>query len=431
MINTHCLPIIYFCTLLTIFSGLHPTPASGTDDITSTKTILIQQQKKVRRLNKGIEEQTKRITQTKKEEGNLLSELDAIDERLQEESRQLYTLKSLLMEKELVLRDSELEVTQVAEKKMQQQGPVKERLTAYYRVGDIGIMNLLFSASSLPDLINFKEYFHRVVQHDQKIIAGYRQAINKLHEANAIKQQKNILLTKTIDDITSQQQKLALTRAKRVTLLNRVKTEKKLYNRAVEEMREAANDLANTIKQLKRDVAPKPQQTTKKYPNLHSPKKRRPKGSQLPALKGIAAKKGLLPPPVDGTITTSFGRSITEKFGIATFQNGIDINTTPGAEVHAIYDGSIAYAGVLRGYGNMVIIDHGGQYYSLSSQISKLHTEEGVKVKQGETIGIMGDTKGLLAEGLHFEIRYGTTPQDPLLWLDGSKLKLKTPKTTP
>ena len=417
--------------MLTGFFGAYTTAAADTDDIANTKSKILQQQKKVYRLKQGIEEQTKRITQTKKKEGNILSELDAIDERLQEESRQLYTLKSLLKEKELALRDSELEAAMIAEKKTQRQGPVIDRLTAYYRVGDIGVMNLLFSASSLPDLINFKEYFHRVLQHDQQMIDNYRETIVKLNAANTDRQHKNALLTKTIEDISAQKRKLDLTRAERVTLLNRVKTEKKLYTRAVQEMEDAANDLATTIKKLKMAAIPEQPQTTKKYPHLQSPKKRRPQGSQSPPLTGFAAKKGFLPPPVDGTITNSFGRNITQKFGIATFQNGIDITTKPGAKVQAIFDGTIAFAGILRGYGNMVIIDHGGQYYSLSSQISKLHTEEGVKVKQGQTIGIMGETKGLLAEGLHFEIRYGTQPQDPLLWLDGSKLHLKDSKTTP
>jgi len=431
MTNIRFLTIISIYTLLTLISGQHQIHASETDDIAKTENLIFQQQKKAKRLEQGIEEQTKNIIKTKKKEGNILTELDTIDERLQEENRQLYTLKSLLTEKELALHDSELEVLKLDEQKKLHQDPVKERLIAYYRVGDIGIMNLLFSASSLPDLINFKEYFHRVVLHDQEIIEGYRQAINKLHLANADRQDKNILLTKTIDDISAQQKKLALTRAERVDLLKRVKTEKKLYNRAVEEMRAAADELANTIKKLKKDASPQPQKPQKEYPDLQSPKKRRPQGANLAELTGFAAKRGLLPPPTTGIITTSFGRNITEKFGITTFQNGIDFSTTPGTEVHAIYEGTVAFAGVLRGYGNMVIIDHGGQYYSLSSQISKLHTEEGATVKEGDTIGIMGDTKGLLVEGLHFEIRYGTIPQDPLAWLDGSKIKLKKSKATP
>lgn len=412
-----------FWLLLALLYALQSPVATGAENISNAKSKLLQQQKKAHRLQQGIEEHSKRISQTKKKEGALLSELGQIDSRLQDEQRQLQALNALLGEQEQALHETESKVALVSAEKSGRQGPVQERLAAYYRVGDIGVMNLLFSASSLPELLKFKEYFHRVVQHDEEIINGYRQTLDKLRQARAELLHKKEQLVKTIAGITAQQQKLAFTRAERVTLLNRVKTEKKLYSRAVQEMQDAANDLAETIKKLKKAAVQKPAPVTKKYPNLQSPKKRRPKGRAQPTSSGFAAMKGHLPPPVEGTVITRFGSNIATKFGITTFQNGIDITAESGAEVHAVHDGTVAFAGILRGYGNMVIIDHGGQYYSLSSRIAKLRTEEGVTVKSGQTIGILGNTQDLLAEGLHFEIRYGTTPQDPLPWLDTGKLK--------
>ncbi|MFC1513078.1 murein hydrolase activator EnvC family protein [Thermodesulfobacteriota bacterium] len=431
MTNSRFMLITTFCALLTALLGLHPSLAPGAETIDNAKNQLLQQQKKAHRLQQGIKEHSQRISQTKKEEKNLLSELDGIDKRLGDESKQLQGLNSLLFEQEQALRNTENEFAQVAENKAQRQGPVQERLAAYYRVGDIGIMNLLFSASSLPELLKFKEYFHRVVQHDQEIIDGYRQTLSKLNQAHTDLQHQKEQLIQTIASITGQQQKLAYTRAERITLLNRVKTEKKLYSRAVQEMQGAAKDLAATIKKLQKATAPKPTPPAKKYPHLQSPKKRKPQASPSPTLHGFAASKGYLPPPVEGTVTTNFGRNITAKFGITTYQNGIDISTKPGAEVLAVHDGIVAFAGILRGYGNMIIIDHGDQYYSLSSRIAKLRSEEGVKVSKGQTIGIMGATEGLLAEGLHFEIRHGTKAQDPLIWLDANKLKHKNPTATP
>ncbi len=425
MATTRPLPII---CLFAVAIGLLPSPAPGADEITSPKNTLLQQQKKVQRLQQGIEEHTKRITQTKAQESNLLSELEAIDKRLHDERSQLQSLNTMLAEQEQALRDTETEVTQVSGEKSQRQGPVKERLAAYYRVGDIGVMNLLFSASTLPDLLKFKEYFHRVVQHDQMIICGYRQTLEKLGHASTDLQIKKKNLVQIIDSISTQQQRLDRTRAERLTLLNRVKTEKELYSRAVQEMQQAADDLVATITKLKKTATEQQPSPTKEYPDLQSPKKKRPQsGEQRATGKGFAAQKGRLPPPVDGTVTTRFGNNVTEKFGIATFQNGIDITTASDAEVHAVHDGTVVFTGILRGYGNLVIIDHGDEFYSLSSRIAKLQVEEGVKVQRGQAIGTMGDIEGLLAEGLHFEIRYGTKPQNPLLWLDASKLKQARP----
>ena len=86
-------------------------------------------------------------------------------------------------------------------------------------------------------------------------------------------------------------------------------------------------------------------------------------------------------------------------------------------EIRAVYDGRVIHSGYLRGYGNLMIIDHGQQYFSLISRAATFNKKEGTKVKSGEIIGVTGEGDPLYGEGLHFEIRKGSTPEDPLLWL--------------
>ncbi|MDT8335130.1 MAG: peptidoglycan DD-metalloendopeptidase family protein, partial [Desulfurivibrionaceae bacterium] len=150
-----------------------------------------------------------------------------------------------------------------------------------------------------------------------------------------------------------------------------------------------------------------------------SPKKRRP-GSP----RSFSTKKGRLPPPVRGAVTTFFGKSKQGKFGIVTRADGIDIKTLAGSEIRAIHAGKVVYSDRLKGYGNLIIIDHGHQYYSLISRAAELYKKEGEAVTAGEAIGIMDEGGGLLGEGLHFEIRHGTTPLDPLDWLNRDQLNL-------
>jgi septal ring factor EnvC (AmiA/AmiB activator) len=86
-------------------------------------------------------------------------------------------------------------------------------------------------------------------------------------------------------------------------------------------------------------------------------------------------------------------------------------------EIKAVYDGKIIHAGYLRGYGNLVIIDHGQQYFSMIARIADIYKKEGTRIKQGEILGMTGEVDVLYGDGLHFEIRKGSTPEDPLLWL--------------
>ena len=91
-------------------------------------------------------------------------------------------------------------------------------------------------------------------------------------------------------------------------------------------------------------------------------------------------------------------------------------------EIKAVYDGKIIHSGYLRGYGNLMIIDHGQQYFSLLSRAADFYSKEGTKVEKGEIVGMTGDGDPLYGEGLHFEIRKGSKPEDPLLWLKKNSL---------
>jgi len=282
------------------------------------------------------------------------------------------------------------------------------------------MMNVIFSASSLPDLINIREYFERLIQHDQQIINDYRAKIDQLNEAKvALTREKDHLLT-VIAGVEEQKKRLTATRQERMALLNRVKTEKTLYQMALLEMQDAAEHLNFTMKQLEEKHAIQLTKVEREERLLRSSKKNRP-GSQY----GFASLKGRLDPPVPGTVTTYFGKNTKGRFGITTYANGIDIKTEPGTEIRAVYDGRVVYAGSLRGYGNLLIVDHGDQYYSLVSRAAELFKKEGDSVQAGEVIGTMSDQEGLISEGLHFEIRHGTEPENPLHWINNAKLKIK------
>ena len=293
---------------------------------------------------------------------------------------------------------------------------IKKRLAAFYRMGDIGLMNVTFSAGTLPDLINFKEYFHHLLKYDQQVISDYRQKIETLITIRqALEEDKGKLLG-FIVTVKQEENQLATVRKERMVLLAKVNTEKKLFERAIEEMEEASSRLTEKLAELREKLL-NSRQGQKRY--YSSPKKRRP-GSAT----GFSGMRGRLIPPVRGSVTTYFGKNNQGKFGITTYADGINIKALSGSEIYAIFNGKVVYAGQLKGYGNLIIIDHGEQYYSLISRAAEIYKKEGEIVSTGEVIGIMGEQGGLLGEGLHFEIRYGTEPENPLKWVNKRLLKM-------
>jgi septal ring factor EnvC (AmiA/AmiB activator) len=391
-----------------------PTPADAK---------IIEEQKKIQRLKKGIEDQKSRVQTTKKQESSLLTELERLNGHIQNEGDKLTRLKKDLSKHEQLMAAKQEEAAQAKEAKEQAKRHIKKRLNSFYRMGDIGVMNVIFSASELPDLLAFREYFDALLKRDQNVIRQYREKVAMLEKTQTALHQEKQALVETITKVKGQEEQLASTREERMRLLKKVKTEKQLYQLALTELEGAADRLTNTLEKLKTDAAKARQ------------KEVRPKESRATATSksrpgdlGFAAQKGRLAPPAPGTVTTLFGKSVQNKFGITTFANGIDIKTAPGTEITAIYEGNVIYAKFLRGYGNLLIIDHGGQYISLVSRAAKFFKEEGDTVNRGEVVGIMSDQEGLLGEGLHFEIRHGTKPENPLLWVKKAKLTVKATK---
>jgi septal ring factor EnvC (AmiA/AmiB activator) len=127
----------------------------------------------------------------------------------------------------------------------------------------------------------------------------------------------------------------------------------------------------------------------------------------LPALP-LRPFRGDLDWPVDGTVRRRFGR--------ASASNGIEITATEGSNVQAIHDGVVAFAGDFSGFGNLVIVEHGPQTFSLYGDLLDLNVKKGARLEHGQAVGTVGPMPSGSA-GLYFELRVDGQPVDPLQWL--------------
>ena len=129
----------------------------------------------------------------------------------------------------------------------------------------------------------------------------------------------------------------------------------------------------------------------------------------------FANLRGELPRPAEGSLAQSFGEQIHPRFHTRTVQSGILVTTEPGAQVQAVADGRVVFADSYQSYGPMVILDHGGGFFSLYTHLRVFTVAKGQTLHAGEGVGSAGDTP----EGprLGFEIRHMAQPQDPQKWL--------------
>jgi len=120
---------------------------------------------------------------------------------------------------------------------------------------------------------------------------------------------------------------------------------------------------------------------------------------------------------VKGKIISKYGPSSTGDYKSFTFQKGIDIKVERGEPVKSVFKGEVMFAQWLKGYGNLMIIDHGDNYYTLYAHVEEIFKRKGETVKTGDVIATAGDTGSIKGMCLHFEVRHHGKPENPMKWL--------------
>ena len=142
----------------------------------------------------------------------------------------------------------------------------------------------------------------------------------------------------------------------------------------------------------------------------------------LSSLVQNGAADGGTPPwlwPVSGQISSEFGGRSSPYGRSWEFHPGLDIRATSGTPVTATGSGVVVFAGRMSGYGNMVVVDHGFELKTVYAHLSAVYTDVGQRVQAGEVVGAVGQTGRATGPHLHYEVRVGTAPVDPLCYLDG------------
>jgi septal ring factor EnvC (AmiA/AmiB activator) len=173
---------------------------------------------------------------------------------------------------------------------------------------------------------------------------------------------------------------------RRVVLLMKIHKEKEFYETAVKELQLAAENLKETLASLDRNEEEKPL-----------------------ALPGrFEEAQGKLPLPLPGKIIKHAGRNGSK---------GIFIEASSVDKVKAVFPGRVDFSGPLRGYGQVMVINHGSRYFTVSAQLGQRNKQEGDSVAAGEVIGSIGQGGEWKGATLYFEIRMGSGNLDPLKWL--------------
>jgi len=320
-------------------------------------------------------------------ERSLLRELDTLERALATSDRHVAALdgEAQKLAEELATLEAERAAAQVRRDEALERYSLRVRALARMPAG--ARLLLLSGLQSLGDFLRTNRVLRWVAEHDRKVhtaLVGETARLDTLVNGLAVRQAR---LTALADETRRERDAAAAQRNDRLTLVREALADRAHLGREHNAARAA---LVTMLERVER------------------------KGPQSAA---FVANRGRLPWPAPGPLGTRFGQQIDVAFGTETTHSGIDIRAAAGTPVQAVAVGVVVYADWLPGFGQVVIIDHGDDYHSVSAHLSTMSVTLGGEVAAGTLVGTVGDSGSLRGPLLYFEIRHGGIAEDPLLWL--------------
>jgi septal ring factor EnvC (AmiA/AmiB activator) len=268
---------------------------------------------------------------------------------------------------------------------------LRPRLASRSRMGRAGELAVLLSAPSLPELVKRRYLLDLILRRDAALVAAARVAWAERERARAAREAEAGRLAAAAASLLTLREQATARREERETLLAALRTARGFHERAAAEAATQARALAAFVSTL--------------------PARAGPRGA------GFAQRKGKLRLPAPGTVSVGFGKVINPRFNTVTVQHGLDVDAPAGAPVVAVAAGRVVHAGWFKGYGNLLIVDHGDGYHTLVAHLASMRTAMGEEVEAGDVLGTVGDSGSLKGPYLYFELREKGKPVDPRPWL--------------
>lgn len=362
-------------------------------------------------VKKEIKEKKLLLRKTAKVEQEVSGELLEIDRNLKEKQAQLANLNRDLHGAEQNISKTGKEIEAVKGEVERKKQEIQRRLVSVYKAGEIGNLRMLYSSESFPQMVENLRYMKSVIGNDRRLFAEYNAKIAELSalktklEADANRKER------LMAGIGHKKQEIEDEKEIKAAYLSKVRQDKQGYLASIRELQVNARRLQSMVEKLeamsRKSYTPKGEKGASKG--------LQPEHPPVPD-KGFGSQRGRLAMPVGGEVVGRFGRHKHPEFNSYTVSNGISIAAPSGADIRAVHDGKVIFADYFKGYGNMVIVDHGGGFFSLYAHASRIAKRVGAQVARNEVVASVGDVDSPRGSMLYFELRYQGRPVDPGPW---------------
>ena len=341
-------------------------------------------------LQRRAEEQQAKTNEASAKVESVSERLRQIQEDLRVATAEYKEVKSQLDDVEDKISDN-TELLQKTEADLKVKNKkLQRRVRDIYINGQISYVDVLFGAKDFSDLVTRMDVLKRIIKHDYDLIMKVKEEKATVEKTRVQLEEDKAQAESLVADAQVKKSRMEDKEAEQKVLLDQAVYDRDTSERAYEELMAASEEVANMIRRSQMSAA---------------------------GYSGAPAGAGGMVWPISGPITSEFGWRTHPIFGTSRFHSGLDIGGDYGMPIYAAAGGTVIYAGWISGYGNAVIIDHGGGVTTLYGHNDSLNVSEGESVAQGQVIAMCGSTGNSTGPHCHFEVRENGEPVSPYGYL--------------
>lgn len=287
----------------------------------------------------------------------------------------------------------ELQVAALVPRIERQKSDLRKRLVALYRLGGLSYLRMLLALDGDRNPIEAMSMLSYLVSRDSRLVTRFQATQKQLATRQVALADRRERLRRTRLVVEERRRAVSVAFAQKQNVLARLRTEETgaaAQLAALEEKARRLQRLVDTLSAQKRGIV---------------------------SNVDIRTVQGALPWPVEGKVIERFGRQRNPKFATYTVNNGLKIEAVPGTQVRAVFQGTVLFSQWFKGYGNLIILDHGNRVFSLYGNLKLSGVAVGDRISGGQTIAGVGESEDTDSGHLYFEVRHDNRPEDPQKWL--------------
>jgi len=283
---------------------------------------------------------------------------------------------------------------------------LNQRLLFIYKFGTSEELLVIFAAEDTNEILNSIFLMQRLAEHDRFLIEQLQHRRQDMEMSRVTLEDHRDRLSARSRALEHERQRYDAAVRQTNTYLNNIRSQRAAVTRAIREEEEAQRAVGNTITELNR--------------RREAERRAGTRAGSVDHLGGRIAAEGrgsMFDWPVRGPISSPFGQRTHPIFRTRMFHSGIDIAAPRGTPVRTAGPGEVIFEGWMRGFGRVIIIDHGRNFTTVYAHLSDTRVREGTIVGAGTVIGAVGNTGNSTGYHLHFEVREGSTARNPINFL--------------